>query len=670
MNRLTKRYAAAMVLAISLVTVPLAGQVKAVESPAAAGASNADGQRVSILYFNDGHEIAPVTDKLGTRGGAARIKTLVDSVQDEKIVAFGGDLGGGTLFGGVFKGFPMVEAFHHIPVDVANFGQHDFDAGVDNALDLIQASRFQWISSNLVGSDGKPFGQVPDHVVIEKQGIRVGIIGLTSAMETTVRDERVKQLPVIEAAKQAVQKLESQQPDVIIALTQEPSAKDKALLAAVPEIHAVFTEEEAEEQSFVHEVDQGRRFVFSPQGNMGSIIRLIVEKDAAGGIRLSHDILKADETVAEDPALAKLAAEYQAKLDQELGKTVATMKQELLYGENHESRFKETAIGNWIADAYRDYYGTDLAFANGGGIRASAKQGEFTLKDAKAILPFGNKIVVAEVDGEMVLQALENGVSGVDRMAGAFLQVSGISYVYDADQPVGQRVSDVMVGGAPIRKDAVYTLALSNFMYTGGDNYTMFTDAKTKVGAGEARTDFELLAAYASKQKTVDVQSEGRITVKGFADVGDRHWAKEAVRRLASEGIMQGVSEGRFAPNAAVTPAELYEVVTAGMPEAADAVWWTEVGFDRNEKSASVTREQLAAVAARLLEVKTAKPVLSVAGETGFSDEGEINPALKPAVAGLAEYGLLKGRPGRNFAPKEAATRAELSYVLWNIMKE
>ncbi|WP_199615890.1 5'-nucleotidase C-terminal domain-containing protein [Paenibacillus alkalitolerans] len=626
--------------------------------------NNDSGQAVSFLYFNDGHEIGPVTDKLGTRGGVARIKTLVDSLKGEKIVAFGGDLGGGTLFGGVFKGFPMVEAFNRIPVDIANFGQHDFDAGAANALELVKASRFQWISSNLIGSDGKPFANVPDYLVIEKQGIRIGMIGLTSAMETTTRDEAVQQQDVIESAKKAVDKLKLENTDLIIALTQEPVSDDKALLAAVPEIRVVFTEEEAEDQSFVYEIDDGKRFVFSPQGNMGSIIRLDIRKDQAGNVNLSHEIMKVDETVAEDGELARLAAQYQQKLDEELGKTVAVITGDLPYGDNHESRFKETAIGNWIADAYRNYYGTDIAFANGGGIRASAKKGNFTLKDAKAILPFGNKIVVAEVTGETVLQALENGVSGVDRLAGGFLQVSGLSYTYDADKPAGERIAEANINAQPIKKDAVYKLALSNFMYAGGDNYSMFENAQTVVGPNEALTDFELLAAYASKLKTVDVQTEGRIVVKGFADVTSRHWAHAAVKELTGGGLMSGVGEGRFAPKISLSRGEV-QAAASGFLDSSVSIW-EEIGLDGTDANAPVSREELALAVKWLYEKKTAK---SVPAETKspFEDDTQISDKMRTAVAGLSKLGILEGRPDNKFMPKENATRAEFALLLWKV---
>jgi len=655
--RKLKRSAAIALLSASL-TVPLWSY------PANVQAEASDSSTVSFLYFNDGHEISPVVDKLGTRGGVARIKTLVDRVQGEKIVAFGGDLGGGTLFGGVFKGFPMVEAFNRIPIDFANFGQHDFDAGAANTLKLVEASEFSWISSNLVGNDGKPFGQVPDYTVIEKQGIRIGVIGLTSAMETTTKDGSVRQREVIESAKKAVEQVKQQKADIIIALTQQPVADDKALMAAVPDIQVIFTEEEAEEQSFVHEIEAGKKFIFSPQGNMGSIINLslIKEKD---GVKLSHEILKVDETVAEDDSLAKLAADYQTKLDIELGKKVAELANDLPYGDNHESRFRETAIGNLIADAYRDYYQTDIAFANGGGIRASAKKGDFTLKDAKAILPFGNKIVVAEATGEMVLAALENSVAGIDRLAGGFLQVSGLTYVYDADKPVGERIAEAKINRQPIRKDAVYKLALSNFMFTGGDNYSMFANAKAVVGANEALTDFELLAAYASKLKTVAVQPEGRITVRGLADVPASHWAQPAIKALTGKAVLGVVDEGRFAPQAGVTREAAQQAIAKLFPEASASVW-SGAGLAAADGSAVLSREELAAVVHWLYEKKTGKPLQGEAA-TAFADDAQIAGNFRPAVAALAKASLVEGRQPGQFAPKEKATRAEFAHLLAKI---
>lgn len=663
-NKKTVRRLTALIAATLLLVWVFGGAVSAADEASEEAA-------VSFLYFNDGHEISPVADKLGNRGGVARIKTLVDSVKGDKIVAFGGDLGGGTLFGGVFKGFPMVEAFNRIPIDTANFGQHDFDAGAANTLELIRASTFGWISSNLVGPDGKPFGNVAPYRLFEKQGIRIGVIGLTSAMNSTTQDASVKQLDVIESAKKAVEELKrDQRPDVIIALTQETVQEDKALLQAIPDIRVVLTEEEAEETSFTYDFDgMGSRYIFSPQGNMGSVIRLEFRKGGDGQVALTHEIMKADQSVQEDPQLGELAKQYQNKLDEELGKQIAKADTDFLYGDNHESRFKETEIGNLIADAYRDIYKTDVAFANGGGIRASAKRGDFTLKDAKSILPFGNKIVVAEVSGDMLLAALENGVSGVDRLAGGFLQVSGASYVYNPAKPAGARIEQAQVNGKPLDKAKTYTIALSNFMYTGGDKYSMFANAKTVIGANEALTDVELLVSYAKKAGVLTGKSEGRITVNGYADVTNGHWAQEEVYGLKAKSVMAGMSDARFAPQQAVTYGEWMELLrkVPGL-EKGEAPAFTGQGMPSHDTKAPLTREELAVYVKWAFETKTGKR-LEAGDKLPFADGEQISDWAKQAVTDLARIGVLTGRAQDVFAPKEPATRAEAALLLWKLMK-
>lgn len=58
-------------------------------------------------------------NQYGDRAGVARLKTVIDRVREENqktIVTFGGDLGGGTVFCGVFQGFPMVRAFYCVNI--------------------------------------------------------------------------------------------------------------------------------------------------------------------------------------------------------------------------------------------------------------------------------------------------------------------------------------------------------------------------------------------------------------------------------------------------------------------------------------------------------------------------------------------------------------------------
>jgi 2',3'-cyclic-nucleotide 2'-phosphodiesterase (5'-nucleotidase family) len=328
-------------------------------------------------------------------------------------------------------------------------------------------------------------------------------------MDTTSQDGQVVQQDLIQSAKNAVKRIkESKKVDIIIALTQETVEKDKQLLAAVPEIDAVFTEENAEDQSFIYNYEN--RYILAPEGNIGSVIRLDISKDGKD-VQLKPEIIEVDHSVPEDPKLKELANYYQDKLEEELGKTIAQLETPLIYGNNHESRYQETNIGNFVADSYRSYYNADIGIMQGGGIRSSIPAGDFTLRDAYTILPFRNKVVLSNVKGETIRAALENGVSRVENLGGGFLQVSGMQYSYNPDKPVGKRVGDIIVNQEPLNLHKTYLVAMPSYIFNGGDGYTMFSESELIVDASNARTDAEVLIEYAKKLGVINIKTEGRI---------------------------------------------------------------------------------------------------------------------------------------------------------------
>ncbi|MCS7217204.1 MAG: 5'-nucleotidase C-terminal domain-containing protein [Candidatus Bipolaricaulota bacterium] len=190
-----------------------------------------------------------------------------------------------------------------------------------------------------------------------------------------------------------------------------------------------------------------------------------------------------------------------------------------LEGERAKVRSEETNLGNLVADALlwkAKVAGAQIALWNGGGIRASLPAGPVTFGDCMAILPFGNYLVVLELTGEQILQALENGVSMVERLAGRFPHVAGLRYAWDPARPAGSRILavEVLVDGAwrPLDPKAVYRVATSNFLAGGGDGYTVFKEARNSWNLGFV--DYEVLAEYIAAHSPVAPKVEGRIVRK------------------------------------------------------------------------------------------------------------------------------------------------------------
>jgi 5'-nucleotidase len=91
-----------------------------------------------------------------------------------------------------------------------------------------------------------------------------------------------------------------------------------------------------------------------------------------------------------------------------------------------------------------------------------------TLNDLYTVLLFENEMRSIEITGRQLLEQLENGVSKVGEKDGRFPQVSGMRFTFDPDQPVGQRITQVTIGGVPLDLAKVYTMATIEFLLERG----------------------------------------------------------------------------------------------------------------------------------------------------------------------------------------------------------
>lgn len=507
---------AALLLAFGLIASGLQ-PASAAEPVAASPTGQHPTHAATLLYFHDAHEIGPVLTGGEDRGGVARLATAVRTVERRNpatSVVFGGDLAGGTLFGGLYQGVPMVDALNEVGVDLANFGQHDFDFGVDHTRELVAASDFPWITSNLTDTDGSPFVEGGTWAVQRVGRVRVGFVGLTDAIETTSAAGDLVETDPVEATRAAVADLKAHaRVDVVVAVTQYPMDENHELVRAVPELDAVFGEEMAEYESVIEY--EGDVPLMASEGNIGSLIRLDISKERGKHrpeYRVRPSVVEVDHTVTPDPELREVEERYAAEMDERLSEVLAGMRTPLL-DPTQASRSEETALGNFVADAFREQHQADVGWVNGGGLRAEAPGPDFTLRDAYSIAPFSNRVMNVRVTGAGLLQSLEDAVSRVADAGGGFPQVSGMAYAYSPTAAVGSRVSDVSVGGQPLDPDATYTVAATNYVIGGGDGVSGFADAEVLVPIGDAPVDAEAIADHARALGTIDITTEGRITV-------------------------------------------------------------------------------------------------------------------------------------------------------------
>ena len=130
-------------------------------------------------------------------------------------------------------------------------------------------------------------------------------------------------------------------------------------------------------------------------------------------------------------------------------------------------------MGNAFANILANAAGTTIGLMPSGALRRDIEAGPVRRVDLLDAFPFEDRVAKVTLRGETLLAVLEQGLS----LERGFLQVSGLTVTYDLEQPVGSRIKKVLVGKAPLDRDAIYEVATLEIMAQGGDQYTQFEDA-------------------------------------------------------------------------------------------------------------------------------------------------------------------------------------------------
>ena len=453
--------------------------------------------QLTILQMNDVYEITPV--ERGKKGGLARVATLLDRIARESphvVFVLPGDFLSPSTMSSMFQGGQMVAALNAIGLDLATFGNHEFDFGADVTGDRIRESRFTWVSANVLDPDtGLPFGGAVPFVLREYGGIRVAFFGLVTPETHTLSKGagKLKFLDPIQVAKDVVARARRAKADLIIALTHQDMADDKQLAAAIPEIDLILGGHE----HVPLDARVGRTLILKTGADavfLGRIEVTVTVGRAGRRVESKWELMPVTDEIPAKPEVAALVKQYEDVMAGRLNVVVGATSVPL-DTRNEIVRTQESAVGNLITELMRAAVQADVALVNGGGIRGNAvtPAGELRRGDVLKIFPFANKVVKLEVTGESLRAALESGLSQVERTAGRFPQVSGIRYAFDPTRPAGSRLVSVTVGGRPLEPQARYTLATFDFIMGGGDGYTVFQHAKVLVKPENGPMDSDLI---------------------------------------------------------------------------------------------------------------------------------------------------------------------------------
>ena len=522
---------------------------------------------LQVLQLSDFHgAIETTSSNLGV--GTLMNAFMVDREANPRTltVSSGDNIGAAPAISSQFEELPTIEAMNLMEFDVSTLGNHEHDRNLTHLKKVIKASDFQWVVSNyssLAGLKASSTDYVKPYTIIEKDGVKVGVIGINT---TQVKEQvfpgnlnykigsktyEIKISNSISKIQSSITAAKKAGADLVIALVHEgwnENANGKAYgplityASKLKDIAAIYGAHSHQTYSSV--INNVTTVEVKNSGQEYSRTQLCVDTKANKVLGAQVDYLGKSTSYTgafnvggfgQAIAGANLVTEYKSQVSAKLDVKIGTVASKAPRGGTPAvERSGEAALGSYIADAIRAKYDTDFVIINGGGIRDSFPAASYvpadktlvrpsttnvtgpfdvTLGDAYTVLPFGNTVGIVQVSGTGIWSALENGVSNYPT-DGRFPQISGFKFSFDPTKASGSRITAVTkLDGTAIAKDStLYTIATPDFMVYGGDGYTQFD--KNKVQLRDLMVDVfvEALKADLKAGKTTTMVTDGRIT--------------------------------------------------------------------------------------------------------------------------------------------------------------
>lgn len=545
-------------------------------------------QDITIYHTNDMH------GHLNEAIGIDRVAALKKSTE-ASLLLDAGDATQGAPLATLSNGGYVIDLMNLAGYDAMVTGNHEFDYGQDQLKKLAALAEFPILGANvtkggsplLQGEYGENKESNGQYVILEKAGAKIGIFGLTT-QETITSSNPAGTVGItfedeIETAKSMIDALEAEKVDVILCMAHLGEIQDvkytsmdvaealtgkyQGKLDAIIDGHSHTLENK--EVNGVRISQTGT--ALANVGKMKIHYNTETEKVEIEGVLLSEEDcqdITPDETVVK--RLEELEERFQEQLQVRVADTASTLWGGTILNVA-EGRVHEINLGNLIADSMLDageeiihkgnveerYRSLPIvSVENGGGIRATIHKGTITKGDIINVLPFGNVVSFKAITPKLLYEVLEVGVSGNAGLtedglmagtsaSGGFAQIGGMKFVYDPNQPAGQKVKRIYLDGEtdPLDREdesREIILASNDYLIAGGNGYTMLADLKTVAEGGALDVMLENTILKRTEQGAVDLKvpvTENRIVIESDIYAPADYTAKVKVLDASGEPV-------------------------------------------------------------------------------------------------------------------------------------
>ncbi|MFS1974209.1 bifunctional metallophosphatase/5'-nucleotidase [Vibrio splendidus] len=457
-------------------------------------------KEITLLHTNDIESVyEPVdafwNDDIELIGGIPYLATLIKNVQAEEGTSF--LLDAGDIYTGALskksKGKLPFDLYNSMGYDVITLGNHEFEYGWESLVETMPRARFPVLNANIFHEASDSMFAQP-YTILERDGVKIGVIGVMGidAFYNTMWKGNRKGLTVkdpTEIAQKWADKIRDDVDMIVVLTHQNKTAPMQTDKEADAEVQRGF-DEDYEMAGKLKGVD----VIFGGHSDNGLVEPVVHPKTGTvigltfgQGMHLGYTKFTVD-TEKHDVKLlgGKLIPVESAKLErdeatyaliQKIRDAHPTLADQLSTLDKAASRryYRESNVGNLVADLMKDAGQADIAMISSGSLRVDLNPGAVTRENVMNLFPFTDTLTVVELTGGNVQELLEYSYT----LPYGLAQFSGIKATYDSTQPEGERLISLSINGKLVSENQKYKVATYSYAASGGDGYTVFNKGET-----------------------------------------------------------------------------------------------------------------------------------------------------------------------------------------------
>lgn len=493
-------------------------------------AKNKKSYHLTIMSTSDLHGyITPINyaNNSPAHHGLAKIAALVKQVRKRNPDALLLD-SGDTIQGSPMEYYharidnkpidPMMLTMNYLKYDAMAIGNHEYNYGPQVMEKAKSEAHFPWLSANTLKKGTDRFYTKPYQIIKLKNGLRVGVLGLTTQKVPNWEDPRnishLDFIDVVKAAKKWVPVMKRKEKADVIFVSYhgglEHIKEADGTITPLPhsngenQVYQLATQVEGIDvilAGHMHtplaDVRVNGVLITEPNkwGTHMSVVDMNLEKRNGRWVIVDKKAhLLESSTVKADPEVLKLMETYEKKTQAFLDQPVGKINGDMTVHNHHYIRTHDNALIQFINRVQMEAGGAAISSASLFDNNVPGLPENVTIRDIVNTYIYPNTLKVIRVEGQDIKAALEQTATYFKQNNGSepvevnpkfitpkvqhynYDMWEGIKYTIDVSKPEGERIVELTdINGQPLDLNKEYDIALNNYRAGGGGGYAMFS---------------------------------------------------------------------------------------------------------------------------------------------------------------------------------------------------